>query len=368
MNDAAAIYFDGETAIAWMASCKLAGNSGLLISTAGSALKLWPLADLFLASPPAANAALTLGWGIKSNERLVVRDTRLAEQIVAASPPLRKALAKFTPWQWWQWIAGLVSAAMGVAIVAAALDAAPDLLTPLVPYDLEAKLGERLTKAMGNSMGLRCINPSAIAPLERLGRRLSGAAGWERPLTIQIINSPISNAFAAPGGQIVIFRGLFDKASSGDEVAGVFAHEVGHVVRRHSMRGVIRDLGLGVVVTLITGGASGDVGASVTNYGSKLLQLSYSRAAEREADEFAMKTLEAAGLRADGLVTFFVKLQEEERKRGEGPGWLGTHPPTPDRVAALKLAKATGGSAFTDAEWAELKKICGSIPPQRTLK
>ena len=368
-ENAAALYFDGQTAIAWPASCKLAGNTGLLISTTGSGLKLWPIGELFLASPPARDAALSLGCRTLPNERLVVRDQVIAKQIEAAAPGLRRALDKFRPWQWWQWIAGVSAAAFGVALIATALDAAPEVLTPLVPYELEAAIGVRVIDGLGAMIGRTCTNRDAVAPLEKLAKRLADAAGWDRPLTIHVVASPTPNAFAVPGGHIVIFSGLIEKAGSGDEVAGVFAHEVGHAVRRHSMRGVIRDLGLSVVATLVTGGATGDVSAAVSGYGNKLLLLSYGRAAEREADDFALTMLERIGVRGGGLADFFIKRQEEEKHRsGIAPEWLSTHPPTPERIDALKRAKPGGSPAFTADEWAELKKVCGSRAPQRTPK
>src|SRR6185369_2701883 len=164
----------------------------------------------------------------------------------------------FQPWRWPRWLAGLGAAAATVATVLVFLRVAPALLTPLVPYSLESALGDRVQLGVRYFFNV-CRNQAAEAVLEKLAARLAAGAGWQRKIDVHLVTTSVPNAFAIPGGHIYIFTGLIQSARSGDEVAGVFAHEVGHVVRRHTTQQMLRELGLSAIITVITGGATGDV-------------------------------------------------------------------------------------------------------------
>ena len=345
------IYFDGATAKAWPVSCTIAAPS-LLIARAEAPVTAWFFSEMFLAGPPSADAPLTLGRG---TERLVVRDAVLAGAIAAASPHLQKELAKFAPWRKRQWLLGVAGAAASLAVVALVLRILPALLTPLVPYSWEVALGERIVRHVPGYLA-QCSQADADAALKKLADRLSAAMGWRQKIDIQIVSLSMNNAFALPGGRIVIFNGLIQAAQSGDELAAVLAHEMGHVVHRDAMQKMISRLGLSVLGTLLTGGASGDVNAAVTGYGSTMYQLSYSRDAERDADDFSVAALQRAGLRSDGLKKFFPRL--DEGRSGEVPLWARTHPPTPERIDRLGSAGESGLPAFTEQEWKAIKAAC----------
>ena len=107
------------------------------------------------------------------------------------------------------------------------------------------------------------------------------------------------NAFAAPGGHVVVLSGLIDEAKSGDEVAGVLAHEIAHVIHRHPMESLVRAMGLAVLAEALSGDGLGGTAAML------LAVTAYSREAEAEADATAVALLEGSrGLRSVGLDRF----------------------------------------------------------------
>jgi predicted Zn-dependent protease len=146
------------------------------------------------------------------------------------------------------------------------------------------------------------------------------------------------NAFAAPGGLIVVYTGLIDAAGSAEEAAGVLAHEMAHATHRHSMRQLIYAGGLVPLMSLLVG--QPDAAALFQNLG-QLSELKFSRAQEDDADRAAFETLVAAGISTDGLARFFDRLADDD---GSSPSFLSTHPSSRDRAAAIR-ERAKGLSA-----------------------
>ena len=161
------------------------------------------------------------------------------------------------------------------------------------------------------------------------------------------------NAFALPGGPVVIHSGLVLRADAAEEVVGVLAHEIAHVTRRHTLRQVVSTLGLFTLVQALFGDLTG-VAAVLTEGGAELLTLGFSRDFEREADDEGWRYLVAAGIDPRGMIGFFEKLRQEKEQRdglGGAPAYLGflsTHPTTPERIARLtrKLEGIPAGTRF----------------------
>ncbi|MEM9399873.1 MAG: M48 family metallopeptidase [Verrucomicrobiota bacterium] len=146
------------------------------------------------------------------------------------------------------------------------------------------------------------------------------------------------NAFAMPGGHIVINAGLIAKASEEEEVLGVLAHEIAHVTRRHSLRQIIKGAGLYIIVQTLLGDLTGLL-AVIADQGTFLLTRQFSRDYEREADEVAWHYLIEAEIDPRGLLTFFETLQKEYGENDELEktfALLSTHPQTSERIAWLE--------------------------------
>ena len=162
-------------------------------------------------------------------------------------------------------------------------------------------------------------------------------------------------SFALPGGWVVLFRGLIEEAEAPEEVAGVLAHEIGHVVHRHGTERIFKALGVQLLVQIVMGGVSDGLMSSA---GQVLLLLSYSREDEAEADAAALDLLAAAGMRNDGLAAFFRRLAEQESDLPEALRFLSTHPSLRARARDLARPQGPADPAMTPEDWQALRAIC----------
>ncbi len=172
--------------------------------------------------------------------------------------------------------------------------------------------------------------------------------------TLHVVDAAMVNAVALPGGHIVVFTGLIRQAGSADELAGVLAHELQHIVRRHVVRRIAGSLGWRAIAVLVLG--SGDL-ADLALGAGELLELSYGRGQEREADERGVPLAARAGFEASALADFFERLRKED---GVGlPEILSTHPGMEERIGIIrKLASSASrnGGKRPKIDWPEAKR------------
>jgi Zn-dependent protease with chaperone function len=229
-------------------------------------------------------------------------------------------------------------------------------LTPLIPLSVERRLGD----AVDNQVRLVfsdkvCSHAPGAAALETLVRRLRSAASLEIEPEIAVLDSSVPNAIALPGGKIYLFRALLDRARSADEIAGVLAHEMGHVAHRHSLRMLIQSGGASFLLGLLFGDVTGS--GVIILVSRHLIDSAHSREAETAADDYAGRTLLALG-RAPGPLGQL--LQRIEGNKGKLPAILSTHPLTEQRLKALEkqVPSLAGQPLLTEEEWRALKEIC----------
>lgn len=261
------------------------------------------------------------------------------------------------------WV-GSAAAALGVMIFVI-LPALANSLATLIPIEREVAYGKTVVNQMerllgGESVGgLGCTNEAGRAALDTMTGRLTAAGDLKYDLNIVVFDHEMVNAFAAPGGQIVLMRGLIDSADSPDQVAAVLAHEIGHVEARDTTRNAFRAAGSAGLLSLVIGDFAG--GSAVLVVAEYTLNASYTREAEAQADQFALDMLAASGTDAAALGTFFDSLAEIESSMPDLPVYLSSHPEIQDRAdAAHDFAQTQGRTApiLNDAEWAALQNIC----------
>ncbi|MBB5984141.1 M48 family metallopeptidase [Sphingobium lignivorans] len=275
--------------------------------------------------------------------------------VFAGLPPHDFAVHLPLPARYGRWIdrIGLWPAIGLFALIAAILLfvvlRAPAWVAPLIPRSWEDRLGDTM---IGDFGGRLCETPESRAALEKLRRELGDAVPIRR---IAIANIKMVNAVALPGGHIIIFRDLIEEAKSPDELAGVLAHEIGHVRNRDTMTALVRQLGLSVLL----GGFNGQVGGTING----LLALSYGRDAEREADRYSIEALRAADISPLPTAAFFERM--EKRSGGESieraMSWMASHPVSAERKAAFEDSAVKGGHykpALSAAEWKALVDAC----------
>ncbi len=189
-------------------------------------------------------------------------------------------------------------------------------------------------------------DPNIIDQLDQITSPLVAAVeDKDFKFSFTIVEDPTLNAYALPGGSIVIHSGLILEADHVNEVAGVLAHEISHVTRRHHVRGMVDKLGLFMLIRAFLGDAS--FVAEISAYGATLESLKYSRDYELEADESGWNLMLKANLDPTGMIDFFHKLQHQH---GDMPGvasFMSTHPATGDRIEILE-AKPLDGKSFDE--------------------
>jgi len=189
-------------------------------------------------------------------------------------------------------------------------------------------------------------DPAVQQRVQLIGQRLVAVAGdKDFQYSFKVLDSKEINAFALPGGPIYVFRGLIDKVGNDDDMlAGVLAHEMAHVNRRHANKQYTQGLWRGIVIALATKGTVQDI-AEITD---ALLQLRYSRQHEYEADRLAVEYAYKAGYDPHGMLRFLEMLQQEEKV---GNRWvetnLRTHPFSDRRAAEVRkqIERVTGQPA-----------------------
>lgn len=250
---------------------------------------------------------------------------------------------------------GLWRAALGFAVASAAVLAlfltAPEWLGPRVPESWERRLGEAMVGDFGNRV---CHTPAGDAALAKLVARVDTAG---EPVRAGVANIDMVNAVALPGGQVLVFNGLLREAESPEEVAGVLAHEVGHVRERHVMTAVLRQFGLSILAT----GFNSSI--SETLFG--VANLGYSREAEREADDFARARMRESDISPLGSADFFERMAkqfgDEAEDRPAVVGWMASHPSSGERAKAYRAGYVKGHGyrpVLSAQEFAALKSMC----------
>lgn len=156
-----------------------------------------------------------------------------------------------------------------------------------------------------------------------------------------IVDAKDVNAFAVPGGFVYVNRGLIERTQTMDELAGVLGHEIGHVVRRHTVQQMQQaqkaNIGVTVGCVLIPAVCQSGVGNAAINIAGGALFAKFSRTDEIEADVEGFNNVVRANISPKGLVTMFQRLIEERRNRPAGvEAWFATHPLEEDRIAALQ--------------------------------
>src|SRR6185437_9388631 len=205
-----------------------------------------------------------------------------------------------------------------------------------IPIEWERKLGESTYHDFLARQEVMKEGP-AVATVNEITRRLAEQIP-ENPYTfdVTVVRSDIVNAFALPGGYIVVFTGLMKKAESPEEVAGVLAHELNHVLQRHGLERIVKQLGFVAVVSIVLGNPPG-LGGVMKQLGVELMTLKFGRAQETEADRTGLQLLHRAKIDPSGMITFFQRLAEKDEGRVE---WLSTHPMSSARADRLKAELA----------------------------
>lgn len=380
-------FFDGQSAEAQIVTLQIEGD--LLRIAAADHVWEWPIGRV--SAEPGGNGGARLSYGAAGDARLVL-DPEAAAALRLRAPgvfdPSRRQVAQL----------GL---ALGLIAIAGALVLGfvfglPRLAAPIAratPPTIEARIGDT-ARGQLSLLGFKpCLDPAGIeaqAALQRLADEIATIARSPFPIRVEFVDASLPNAFALPGGTVVVTNGLLSIAKTPEEIAAVLGHEIAHVTRRHSMVNVIRAIGAQFVLMSVTG-VSGGGGGDIVGIAAGLAGNAHSRAAEAEADRLSIAYLHEAGYDPAGLGRFFERLSAgrtalaaQDAEAGEAETtdaetvveakptrsnvrkalelW-SSHPLHDARVdnATSQIAQLPGRGyqpAFSEAEWTAMNAAC----------
>jgi Zn-dependent protease with chaperone function len=359
-----ATFFDGARPVPKEAALSFDDEKGhLVIEVIGDGQIRWPYQQLRAQrdqARPEDGLILSLAGGDAARLMLDARDTLLirarAHRLHRRVHPVR-----------WRRIAllGFAALASVILMIAVLVPVLSDRLAEALPPAGETALGEatlgHIRQALDPAgIGLSvCREPEGQAALGRIEARLADALPEPVPFRVSVLDHPMVNAFALPGGQIVLFRGLIEDAGSPEEIASVLAHEIGHVAARDPTRIALRSAGSIGVLGLLFGDFAG--GAVVLFLAERIITADYTQEAEAAADAFAHDVLLTAGISPGAIADFFDRLMADG---GEPPPLVQhflAHPALSDRIAAARSAVPDDfrpSPLLTEEEWAALGMIC----------
>jgi Zn-dependent protease with chaperone function len=345
---------DGETARRHLVRLAYINREIVINGEGGDCLAVWPVDEISPQDRLVAGYPYVLKCEGKANARLHLEqeDTKIWMTNMLPGLGRRSAYGRETRLAWKLAVFLVVLGAVLYFLLPVMAQYAAGFIPRSWEREMFAGAGRETAKQLGASK--ECTATAGKRVLKETLIRLVGAQEADK-ITLVVADHKMVNAFATPGDQVVIMRGLLDQADSGDEVVGVLAHELGHVVKRHALEGAVRSAGLTFALSLISGGDWADVAGL-------LAETSYSRTHEREADDFALEALARANISTDGLADFFEKLDKKQHNAEWVMQFISTHPMSKERADKMH-AQHGGGPALTRSHWHDLKQVCSQQRP-----
>lgn len=254
-------------------------------------------------------------------------------------------------------VRGLVVGGLSLLVVAVVLffwgvPALAEKAASHFPVSYERAMGEKLHNQFMH--GQKVDSAKTIALQQYLGA-LNIESDF--PIRVTVVKNDMVNAFALPGGFIVVHDAIIDEMENHEELAGLLGHEIGHVQLRHSTKAIARSLSYYMLISVLFGDVSG-IAAVILDNASTFHNLEYSRKAETESDKAGLELLTLNGLNPKGMVWLMERLQTDSP---EFLKFISTHPSTDDRIKEIESQmKQTDYSSETnpvlEAAWKKLKE------------
>ncbi|MGQ3041200.1 MAG: M48 family metallopeptidase [Brevundimonas sp.] len=343
-------FYDGQASRAWPAEVSLAGE--ILEIRTDTGTSRWRLRDL---SVQLEGYDARISSRKDRDARLVMPDDDWSRLAGDRLDDFRSARRRRELWL----IGGLTAAAAGIVLfVTVGVPALAKPIARATPIGLERQMGENFDAQIG-AVFPRCRGQDGQRVLAELGDRIAVHADTPFDIRVRAVEAPMINAFALPGGPVMVTDDLIAAAETPDELAAVIAHEISHVEQRHVMQAVWRDFGIGMLLDAVVGGGTG-AGQQAVILAGQASSLSYDRAAEREADARGQALLEAGGLSSEGMAVFFDRLGKLEGSGAltEATEFLNTHPDSGRRARLARAAQKPGAAALGPEDWAAVKGTC----------
>ncbi len=347
-------YFDGRSARPY--DVVVAAQGGELAGQGEGVSFRWPLAEVDLLDEDQGRVRL----GRRSSDERLVLDAAEWETVGGGSlKTVRRAAGRRER----RLVVALTVAGVAVGLaVFVGIPAASGPLAKATPPNLEAQMGDNMAGQL--KLGLRpCDGQVGQAALQAASERLAAHADMPFDIKVTAVRAPLVNAFALPGGTILVTDDLIQLADTPDELMAVVAHEIAHVEKRHAMQAAWRSMGVGLVLDAVVGGGTGAGQQAVLLFGG-FTEQRFSRQLEREADDRAMQLLAAEGVSTRGMADFFDRLADHKssRQARDVVEWFSSHPDTGRRSQAARAAAKPGQPAMSALEWSAVRRACAKAP------
>ncbi len=369
MLKASARYFDGNSSRVRAVTLDVTDVDLMVTDELGSELARWPLEALRDETHPPSEVELNLSISSDHEARIIVEETDFIKALVQMCPLIRKR--RKGPPGWWKPVAAW-TAAVVISVTLFFIYGLPLLsyqIASLVPYETRAKIGEEVEGAIIRQFKSRpknkseeqkdpvCKGKAGQQALEKLLAQFTALSDVDMPpVKVTVIDSKLPNAFAIPGGWVIIMSSLLDIAEDPNALAGILAHEFGHVEHKHPMSLFVTNIGIAALFSVALGDVSG--GTIIAFLGQHAAGAAYSRDYEQDADNRSISLMRELGYDIAPLIPLFEKLGEKTPDMGI-LSVFASHPDMDERVKALQEAGQTGrGKAFTKREWNAIRVMC----------
>lgn len=307
-------------------------------------------------------AQLSVAWPVDGGQVQFFVDAGAARSAFAAGMPTslatphgaaqRAARGVARRFQlWWAVLAAVVLLpVLALALLLLRGGDVVDWAVRQIPHAQEARLGDLVLAQTRAQMRVIGSGP-AVDAVKHMGERLT--PGTLHRYRWLVVDKNEMNAFAAPGGVVVVYSGLLKGTDTPEEAAGVIAHEVAHAELRHGLQGMVKSMGLRAGAAVFLGDWSGAVLSEAT---TGLLEMKFSREAETEADAEGLRRMVAAKINPDGMARFMDKLAAQSQG-ATPPALLSTHPASSERAAQLRALAAQHPGPWEPLalDWAKVK-------------
>lgn len=324
----------------------------------------WPLASLRAMDDD--DGAVEIAPDTLSTERIVLSDPAMVDAISQVCPNLRAAPETLPEPRKSGRKLARGAGLLGLIVVLGGMFAFQlGDVTRLIPPARAVALGEamapevRLRLGSAAGAGARvCDEPEGVAALRRLTARITPDAPLVVPFRVKVLDHPAIGAIGLPGGQVLVLRGLIEAAASPEDVAGILAHEIGHLKERDALRAILAAAGPRQLLGLLIGDPDSGVAGSAAD---ALVRVIHPAETERTADATANALLDKAALPATAHARFMAGLDHA----GSHPGvvaYAAGHPDPGGRTALALASDGVGADPFApaleDRAWIALRNIC----------
>lgn len=356
-------YLDGRNATRHPITIQLTATALDIMKADGSTVR-WPYGEIVQTQGGYEGEQVRLEYGAPLAQTVIVDDSAFLIAIQQATaqnathfhnPQQRPRRLRLTI------LAGVALLGVTAGFYVWGIPGLAQLLAPHIPVSWEERLGTSVLEQLAPPAD-RCLDQPRLLALESIVTRLSQRMP-DSPYRIRltVLDRPAINAFALPGGQVVVFRGLLEATKTPEQLAAVLAHEFQHIYKQHSTRALIEQASTSLLIAAVSGDFTGGLAYGIE--GARVLgMLRYSRLHEDEADREGLRLLQAAGIDPAEMIAFYRIMGAKDPHDIAASSYLSTHPNTNDRIEKLVVLAGAPPphpvKLLSLQEWKDLRALC----------